>query len=41
MAQKDGFTAGKYGPAGWAELIRESGAKYTVITSKHHDGVAL
>ena len=41
MAQKDGFTAGKYDPAGWAELIRESGAKYTVITSKHHDGVAL
>ena len=35
MAQKDGFTAGKYDPAGWAELIRESGAKYTVITSKH------
>ena len=41
MAQKAGFTAGKYDPAYWADLIRESGAKYTVITSKHHDGVAL
>ena len=41
MAQKAGFTAENYRPAGWAELIRESGARYTVITSKHHDGVAL
>ena len=35
------YTAENYRPAEWAELIRESGAKYTVITSKHHDGVAL
>ena len=41
MAQKDGFTAAKYRPAEWAKLIKESGARYTVITSKHHDGVAL
>ena len=41
MAQKTGFTAANYDPAAWAELIRESGAKYTVITTKHHDGVAL
>ena len=41
MAQKDGFTAARYDPAQWARLIKESGAQYTVITSKHHDGVAL
>ncbi len=41
MKQLDGFTARKYNPEYWAELIKESGAKYTVITAKHHDGVAL
>lgn len=41
MRQLDGFTASAYDPEAWAELIRESGAQYTVITSKHHDGVAL
>tara|TARA_R110000796_G_scaffold35017_3_gene90062 strand:+ start:11770 stop:13104 length:1335 start_codon:yes stop_codon:yes gene_type:complete len=41
MKQLDGFTAKKYDPEYWAELISESGAKYTVITTKHHDGVAL
>ena len=41
MEQLDGFTASKYDPAAWAKLIKESGARYTVITSKHHDGVAL
>ncbi|WP_242202168.1 alpha-L-fucosidase [Aestuariivivens insulae] len=41
MKQLDGFTAKKYDPEYWAELIKESGAKYTVITTKHHDGVAL
>ncbi len=41
MKQLDGFTAKKYNPEYWAELIKESGAKYTVITAKHHDGVAL
>jgi alpha-L-fucosidase len=41
MSQLDGFTAKNYNPAEWAKLIKESGAKYTVITSKHHDGVAL
>ena len=41
MKQLDGFTASQYKPAEWAKLIQESGAKYTVITSKHHDGVAL
>lgn len=41
MKQIDGFTAEKYDPTHWVKLIKESGAKYTVITSKHHDGVAL
>jgi len=41
MKQLDGFKAKKYEPDYWAELIRESGARYAVLTSKHHDGVAL
>jgi len=30
-----------YDPSVWAELFRKAGAKYTIITTKHHDGVAL
>jgi alpha-L-fucosidase len=41
MKQLDGFTAAKYKPEEWVNLIKESGAKYAVITTKHHDGVAL
>lgn len=41
MKQLRGFTADKYDPDYWAKLIQESGAKYAVLTSKHHDGVAL
>lgn len=41
MKQKDGFTASKYDPNEWAELFRKAGASYCVLTSKHHDGVAL
>ena len=41
MKQLDGFTAAAYKPGDWAKLIRESGAKYAVLTAKHHDGVAL
>jgi len=41
MKQGEGFTAKNYDPKAWAKLIKESGAKYTVITSKHHDGMAL
>ena len=41
MKQLDGFTAAKYKPQDWVTLIKESGAKYAVITTKHHDGVAL
>lgn len=41
MKQLDEFTAAKYNPKEWVDLIKESGARYTVITTKHHDGVAL
>lgn len=41
MKQKKGFTAKKYNPKEWVDLIEQSGARYTVITSKHHDGFAL
>lgn len=41
MKQLSGFTAKNYDPQAWADLIKESGAKYSVITTKHHDGVAL
>jgi alpha-L-fucosidase len=41
MKQLQGFTASAYDPDKWVSLIRESGARYAVLTSKHHDGVAL
>ncbi len=41
MGQLKGFTAEKYDPKAWAALIKESGAQYAVITTQHHDGVAL
>lgn len=41
MAQAKEFTAANYDPQAWVDLIKESGAKYTVITTKHHDGFAL
>ncbi|KQS41963.1 alpha-L-fucosidase [Pedobacter sp. Leaf194] len=41
MKQLEGFDASKYNPQEWADLIKESGAKYAVITTKHHDGVSL
>ncbi|WP_295793435.1 alpha-L-fucosidase [Mucilaginibacter sp.] len=41
MKQLKGFTLSKYDPATWADLIKESGARYAVITTKHHDGVAM
>lgn len=41
LKQLDGFTARNYDPEYWARLIKESGAKYSVITAKHHDGFAL
>lgn len=41
MEQCKGFTAKKYDPKAWAELFKKAGAKYAVLTAKHHDGVAL
>ena len=41
MKQLAGFTLKNYNPAQWADLIKESGARYAVITTKHHDGVAM
>ncbi|MBN2651529.1 MAG: alpha-L-fucosidase [Spirochaetales bacterium] len=35
------FTAENFDPNEWAELFEASGAKYTAITSKHHDGFSL
>ncbi|WP_448138138.1 alpha-L-fucosidase [Sphingobacterium siyangense] len=39
--QLNGFTAKDYKPKEWAKLIKEAGAKYTVITTKHHDGISM
>ena len=41
MEQLDGFTAKNYNPEKCAELFKKIGVKYVVLTSKHHDGVAL
>lgn len=41
MAQRAGFTASRYDPKAWAKLFKRAGAQYAVLTSKHHDGVAL
>ena len=41
MGQAKRFTASHYNPKEWVDLIKESGARYTVLTTKHHDGVAL
>ena len=41
MKQRAGFGAERYDPAAWADLIARSGARYAVLTSRHHDGVAL
>lgn len=41
MKQLDGFTASAYDPGAWASLFARAGARYAVLTAKHHDGVAL
>src|SRR5699024_12674099 len=47
---KPGFTYAEFGPKftaeffdakRWASLIKKSGAKYTVLTTKHHEGFTL
>lgn len=35
------FTAENYDPEAWAQLAKEAGMRYMVITAKHHDGFAL
>ncbi|WP_055711440.1 alpha-L-fucosidase [Streptomyces torulosus] len=35
------FTATAYNPADWVQLAKDMGAKYTVLTARHHDGFAL
>jgi alpha-L-fucosidase len=35
------FKAELFNPDEWAKLFEQSGAKYIVLTSKHHDGFAL
>ncbi|MEY9942776.1 alpha-L-fucosidase [Streptacidiphilus sp. MAP5-52] len=41
MKQLDGFTAKNYDAEAWAGLFARAGARYAVLTAKHHDGVAL
>ncbi len=41
MKQLNGFTANRYKPQEWVDLIKATGAGYAVLTTKHHDGVAL
>jgi len=35
------FKAELFNPDAWAKLFKESGARYVVLTSKHHEGFAL
>ena len=35
------FRAELFDPGHWADVFQRSGAKYVVLTSKHHDGFAL
>jgi len=37
----DMFTAKHFNPTDWAKLFEEAGAKYVVLTSKHHEGFTL
>lgn len=41
FAQEAGLTASAYDPDAWAELFHDAGARYAVLTTKHHDGIAL
>jgi alpha-L-fucosidase len=41
LKQLNEFDASDYRPDHWVDLIQKSGAKYSVITSRHHDGFAL
>ncbi|MGW5636347.1 alpha-L-fucosidase [Streptomyces sp. NPDC003832] len=41
LSQLGRFTADRYDPRAWAGLFARAGARYAVLTSRHHDGVAL
>jgi alpha-L-fucosidase len=41
MTQMNRFNPRNYHPEAWAALFKKVGAKYVVMTTKHHDGVAL
>lgn len=41
MNQINDFTAKNYNPEAWAKLFKSIGANYAVLTTKHHDGIAL
>jgi alpha-L-fucosidase len=41
LKQLRGFGAQRYDPKAWADLIKRAGARYAVLTTRHHDGVAL
>lgn len=36
-----GFTASAWDPRAWVDLFADAGARYFVLTTKHHDGFAL
>lgn len=36
-----GFNAELFNPDQWADIFKDAGAKYVVLTSKHHEGFAL
>ncbi|WP_079051821.1 alpha-L-fucosidase [Streptomyces regalis] len=40
-ATSEQFTGSAYDPADWAQLAKDMGARYTVLTARHHDGFAL
>ena len=35
------FKAEMYDPAAWADVFERAGARYVVLTSKHHDGFCI
>jgi alpha-L-fucosidase len=35
------FTAARFDPKAWVRLFRDAGARYFVLTSKHHEGFSL
>lgn len=41
LKQGEQFTAENYNPDAWLDVFSRIGAKYVVLTTKHHDGVAL